>query len=243
MTPPTTLIPPPNARPAPSRRDVREVMLARYGGPDEPPTVDTVTGDDATLIEELYCRTASASHVPPIAVREVIENLIHADFHGATVSVFDGGARVRVADCGPGIDDKERALQPGFSTACERARSVVRGVGSGLGVAAGAMAAVGGTIAIEDNLRGGTVVTLHAPGDGAERPSNVELSEQARRILALLVEMAPAAPSSLAKELHIALGECGRELVVLEHRGLVARADDGARGLTPAGTELIATLF
>jgi len=243
MTPPSTLIAPANAHPATPRRDPREVMLARYTSADEPPSVEAVSGDDATVIEDLYCRTASACRVPAIAVREIIENLVHADFRGATVSILDGGARVRVADCGPGIRDKDRAMQPGFSTACERARTVVRGVGSGLGVAAHAMATVDGTIEITDNLGGGTVVTLSAPGGGHGGTAPTELSEQSRRILALLVEMAPAVPSALAKELGIPLGRCGRELVVLEHRGLVARADDGARALTPDGTNLIATLF
>jgi anti-sigma regulatory factor (Ser/Thr protein kinase) len=218
-------------------------MLARYGNPDEPPVVDAVCGDEAALIEELYCRTASGCRVPAIAVREIIENLVHADFRGATVSIFDAGNSVRIADCGPGIADKDRAMQPGFSTACERARSVVRGVGSGLGVAARAMAAVDGTIEIADNLGGGTVVTLATPADGADAPAPAEVSENGRRILALLVEMAPAAPSALAKELEMSLGICGRELVVLEHRGLVARAEEGARLLTLGGANLISTLF
>lgn len=243
MPPITTLTAPVNALPVSTRRDVRAVRLANYGNPGEPPAVAEVAGDEASIIEELFSRVADACIVPPLAVREVIENLVHADFEGACVSILDGGTSIRVSDCGPGIADKERALQPGFSTACERVRGVVRGVGSGFPVAASAMKATGGTFEVTDNLRGGTVVTLSVPDQAHSVPAPTELSDQARQIMALLVEMAPAAPTALARELAIPLGECGRNLVVLEHRGLVDRAPDGVRSLSASGIELLATLF
>lgn len=219
------------------------MRFAQYGADGEPPAVAEVAGDEASLIEELFARAAHACDLPPLAVREVIENLVHADFEGACVSVFDGGASLRVSDCGPGIADKDRALQPGFSTACDRVRSIVRGVGSGLPVALSAMEAGGGTFELTDNLRGGTVVTLSVPDRAHARTAATELSQEARQLMALLVEMAPAAVTELARELAIPLGECGRELVLLEHRGLVVRGDDGLRSLSPGGTELLATLF
>lgn len=220
------------------------MRFAAYGAPCEPPVVEEVSGDEAGLIEALFARAASACALPPLAVREVIENLVHADFEGACVSAFDGGSRLRVSDCGPGIPDKERALEPGFSTACDRARGVVRGVGSGLPIASAVMASVGGTLEIDDNLRGGTVVTLSGPGPNvAPAHGAPAVPEGARRLLALLLEIAPAAPAALAKELSIPLGECGRDLVFLEHRGLVARGPDGERTLTPAGVDLLTTLF
>lgn len=232
-----------NARTATTRRDHRAVRIATYGPPGEPPVVVEVAGDEATVIEELFARTATASLVPPLAVREIIENLVHADFEGACVSIFDGGASLRVSDCGPGISDKERALQPGYSTACERVRGVVRGVGSGFPVALSAMEACDGTFELADNLRGGTVVTLAVAPNAHLRTTPSELSQLARQLMALLVEMAPAAPTALARELAVPLAECGRELVLLEHRGLVVRADDGVRSLSGAGTDLLATLF
>jgi hypothetical protein len=225
-----------------ARRDVRAVRFATYGAPGEPPAVDEISGDDCSVIEDLYSRAADACDLPPLAVREVIENLVHAGFEGATVSVFDGGASLRVADCGPGIPDKDRALQPGYSTACERIRSVVRGVGSGLPIAVSAMKDSGGTIALEDNLRGGTVVTLSAPDAAVAQPSS-DVSQRARQLMALLVEMAPTTPAALARELGLSLGECGRELVLLEHRGFVARSGEGMRTLTDSGTALLVTLF
>ncbi len=218
------------------------MRFAHYGAAGEPPAVAEIAGDHASLIEDLYARAAAACVLPPLAVREIIENLIHADFEGACVSVFDGGASLRVSDCGPGIPDKDRAVQPGFSTACERVRAVVRGVGSGLPLAAGAMEATGGTFELTDNLGGGTVVTISVP-DVPAPPAPSEISERAHQLMALLVEMTPAAPTTLARELAIPLGECGRELVLLEHRGLVVRSGDGTHTLSSTGTELLTTLF
>ena len=124
MPPISTLTAPSStARTASAPRDVRAVRFAHYGAPGEPPSVSDIAGDDASVIEDLYVRTADACVLPPLAVREIIENLVHADFEGACVSVFDGGASLRVSDCGPGIADKDRAVLPGFSTACERVRS------------------------------------------------------------------------------------------------------------------------
>lgn len=243
MTPQTTLTPPANARPATTpRRETRAARFARYGVAGEPPLVDELAGDDTTLIEELFARAAGACCLPPLAVREVIENLVHAEFEGACVSVLDAGAALRVSDCGPGIADKDRAMEPGFSTACERQRAVVRGVGSGLPVAAHAMHAAGGDLALEDNLRGGTVVTLSSPLT-APAPAANELTERARQVMAVLVEIGPATPAGIAAELAMDLAPCGRELVLLEHRSLVERHADGTRALTDAGTALLATLF
>ena len=209
----------------------------------EPPAVENLAAPcPCELVEALFERAAAASRVPVLTLREVVENLIHAGFAGAVVTVLDGGCTVRVADRGPGIADKALALEPGFSSACDQARQVVRGVGSGLAVAASVLQQAGGTLALEDNIGGGTVVTLCLPGtsdaDGRNEPS-----ELARRILALLVELDPADAVRLAAELDAHIGECGRELVLLEHRGLVARAPDGARSLTPDGTRLVAALF
>lgn len=243
MTPSSSLHAPANPRAASPRRDVRRVRFAHYASCDEPPAVRDLAGDDAALIEELFALTAATSRLPALAVREIIENLVHADFEGACVSVDGGGGRVRVADCGPGIPDKARALEPGFSTACDHARAVVRGVGSGLPVASAVMCGAGGSLEIDDNLRGGTVVTLSLAGDDGDGAAPGGIGEDARRLLALLVEVAPAHPDVLAAELGLSLGACGRELVLLEHRGLVERASDGRRSLSPAGTDLLTALF
>src|SRR3954451_2029024 len=52
--------------------------------------------------------------VPEEALRELIENLIHAEFKGVVISVLEGGNVVRVSDKGSGIEHKERAFEFGF---------------------------------------------------------------------------------------------------------------------------------
>ena len=64
-----------------------------------------------------------------------------------------------------------------------------------------------------------------------------------RLIMALLLEMGPSTPERLASELAWTIGRCGRELVVLESRGLISRDLDGRRTLTPGGSRLLSTLF
>ncbi len=227
--------------PQPTSQD-RCVRFARYTAPDEPPVVDEVSDEAGVLIDTLFMRVADCSSVPPIAAREIIENLVHADFKEACISVLDDGATVRVSDSGPGIVDKERALEIGFSTATTEHRAIVRGVGSGFPVTLGAMRAVGGSLEIDDNLASGTVVTLRAPV-GTSVPKGNELSEHARGLLALLVELGPSDLASLARELGIPRALASRELVFLEHRGYIDRATDGTRDITEAGTNLLTTLF
>ncbi len=228
----------PHSSPSPDRC----VRFARYAAPDEPPVVDEFSDEASTLIDRLFMRVADCSSVPAIAAREIIENLVHADFKEACISVLDGGATVRVSDCGPGIADKERAVEVGFSTATEEHRRIVRGVGSGFPVTVGAMRAVGGSVEIDDNLANGTVVTLRAPV-GPTVPTGHELSEHARGLLALLVELGPSDVHRLARELGVPRALAGRELVFLEHRGYVDRAADGTRDITETGTTLLTTLF
>ena len=44
-------------------------------------------------------------------IREVVENLVHAYFKEPTVSILDGGNTIRFSDQGPGIREKDRALE------------------------------------------------------------------------------------------------------------------------------------
>src|SRR4028118_44670 len=97
--------------------------------------------------------------VPEEAVREVVENLIHAEYRGVIVSVLDGGNVVRVSDRGPGIQNKERAVEFGFSGASSAALEEIRGVGAGLGMARSAAEKAGGSLIVEDNIGGGTAAT------------------------------------------------------------------------------------
>src|SRR5215207_7806762 len=100
--------------------------------------------------------------VPEESIREVVENLIHAGYRGVVISVLDEGNIVRVSDKGPGVENKSRAMEFGFSGAAPEALSEIRGVGAGLGIARAAAEKIGGTVTIEDNIGGGTVATVSA---------------------------------------------------------------------------------
>src|SRR5262249_37881465 len=141
----TLVASPPSSRRAGRDRPGVSARLAVYHDPLSPPAVDEVEGGEAAvLVEELFRRAAAHPALPALAVREVIENLVHARFRDALVSVLDGGRTLRVSDGGPGIGDKARAMEPGFTTADDEARRVVRGVGCGLPLAAGLLAERGG---------------------------------------------------------------------------------------------------
>ena len=105
----------------------------------------------------------------------------------------------------------------------------------------------GGSLQIEDNLDGGTVATLIAGDDpvdahsvGTPSPSMTAIS---RHILALLLELGTASAETLAEELSLDLCVCGRDLCVLEQHGVVNRAPDGTRSLTPGGADILTSLF
>lgn len=218
--------------------------LAIYGESGRPPEIrDVQAASRPVLVERLFEAVAAAARVPVLALREIVENLIHADFEGALVSVMDGGAVVRVSDHGPGIADKALACQHGFTTAGPATRECVRGVGSGLPLAAEILSGAGGSLDITDNLQRGTVATLVATRDDETPSEPATVTSDARHLLALLLELGSASPDVLSDELGVGLCACGRELCYLEHCGLVARAADGQRTLTPRGSELITSLF
>jgi anti-sigma regulatory factor (Ser/Thr protein kinase) len=234
------------SHPSPAMSSTRWARLAVYHEPTEPPTVAEIACDDpGTLIERLFEAVARWARLPIVAIREIIENLVHADFRDALVSVLANGHVVRVSDSGPGIDDPGQAMRPGFTTAGADERSIIRGVGCGLPLAASVMDAEGGTIEFARNLGGGTVVTLTTPNQTIEDDSeNAAMpAEDDRLVMALLLEMGPSLPEHVAAELSWTVGRCGRELVVLESRGLVSRDSDGRRSLTPNGSRLLSTLF
>lgn len=250
MPPILALSQPPSACPEAAPPAAR---VAVYAAPTEPPRVIELAGDDpAELIESIFATVVAVTLVPVLAVREVVENLVHADFADALVSVLAGGTTVRVSDRGPGITDRRRALEPGFTGARPEARAAVRGVGCGLPLAAALMAARGGRLELADNLGGGVVVTLAlpapadapAPAPGATPAADARaLSDGGRLVLALLVELERAGARRLAGELGRPLAACGRELVLLEHYGLVARDASGECRLTARGGEVVEEMF
>ena len=230
--------------------------IAVYDTLTSPPRVTSVEERDvpgliASLAEKTYhsCRE-QGGNVPFTVINELIENLIHATFRDVVVTILDGGRVVRISDHGPGVDDKDRAFQPGFTTASAAQRRFIRGVGSGLPIARESLAFLRGAITVEDNLGGGAVFTIKMPqqaAPGAEppraAPAAPRLTTRQKKILVLLMELNVAGPSALAKELHVAPATAYRELHLLEEMGLVHSRGDGKRALSEEGMSLLESLF
>lgn len=211
--------------------------------------------------------------VPEEAVREVLENLVHAEFRGVVISIFDGGCSVRVSDKGPGIEHKERALEFGFTSATAEMRDI-RGVGAGLGIARTAAQKVGGTVTIEDNMGGGTVTTISAPrsvrADGAAGEQDTQgengsletaskatqpqrrypdavprmaLSDRQEKVLLSVLEFGEVGPSTVADYLEMSVSTAYRDLSLLQDQGLLNGDENGKRMISPLGRDLVAAVI
>ncbi|MGE5585312.1 MAG: ATP-binding protein [Bacillota bacterium] len=251
------------------RQREREVRIAVYDSLGTVPRiVDVRARNYADLLNELASKTYSFAHekggrLPFVAIKEIVENLLHADFQEAVITILPDGNTIRVSDQGPGIIEKEKAFLPGFTTASSEMRKIIRGVGSGLPIVRDSMRTIGGTVSIEDNLKRGCVVTLSyvsgvsrkedVPSDarlpeGQEQKGGLEnldeiLSDRQRRVFRVLAEKGEAGPSTIVKELDISLSTAYRDLVSLEEHGLVEPADaSGKRRLTAQGMTYLARL-
>jgi Histidine kinase-, DNA gyrase B-, and HSP90-like ATPase len=243
--------------------------LAIYIDGEPEPKVEEVQG---TGPEELIHRLCTATEqviraqgacLPQPAVKALIENLVHARFESPTVSILDRGRTIRVADRGPGIADKRRAVEPGYSSAGEAERRIIAGVGAGLAIAARQAEEGGGRLEINDNLGGGTVVTLafagtanriaealseptladlrHFQPPASEAPS--ELSDNGKRVLLLLAELGGTGLATICDELRITGVGARAELDSLRRLGLLDPADQEQFVLTPAGLGYLDGIF
>ena len=118
-----------------------------------------------TYLEEITntvyrCMKEQGGTLSLMVIRELVENFIHAHFVEPIISILDGGNTIRFADQGPGIDDKERAFEFGVTSADRTMKRYIRGTGSGLPMVQQYLEAAGGAVSIENNLGGGTVVTV-----------------------------------------------------------------------------------
>jgi hypothetical protein len=223
-----------------------------------PPRIEEVRSDTPRgLIEALATRTYRLSHeaggeVPYVVIREVVENFMHAAFDEVVVSILDKGRTIRFSDQGPGIPDKQRAFEPGFSTADEFMKRVIKGVGSGLPVAREYLTFSGGTIEIDDNLGSGTVVTLRVSGASLVASSPVAagdtfscpaLTLRQKQVLSLVMELGPCGPTVISKELGVGLSTAYRDLEQLASYGLISADESGKRVLTGDGIRCLDALF
>jgi hypothetical protein len=199
--------------------------------------------------------------VPEDSVHEVLENLVHAEYRGVVISVLDDGATVRVSDKGGGVEHKDRAMEFGFSGATPEAARVIRGVGAGLGIARAAAEKVGGNLTVEDNIGGGTVVTISVTGeqqtsprpDEGRKPATqrrypdgvprMNISERQQKVLVTVLECGEVGPSTVADRLEISVSTAYRDLSVLEENGLVVCDEAGKRLISPLGRDVVEAMI
>jgi len=242
---------------------------------DTAPTVEKVgAGNPCAFIETLSSAVYSTvrnmgSLIPYLAIREVVENLIHADFAEIIVSILDSGNTLRISDQGPGIRDKEKAVLSGFTTATKEMKQYIRGVGCGLPITLDLLSQKGCSLQIDDNLTNGTVITICSDShrktipashpldsnsatskpleSGNESSSNKhllpKLSMRYKRVLSLAFEFGEIGPTLISKELSVGLSTAYRDLSFLEQKGLLVAKDNGKRSLTNLGITYIQQLF
>jgi Histidine kinase-, DNA gyrase B-, and HSP90-like ATPase/Sugar-specific transcriptional regulator TrmB len=241
------------------------VRIAVYPGGDTPEITEVSASDPGSATRK-FTRFVSekvreaGGRVPEESIREVVENLIHAGYRGVVISVLDHGNVVRVSDKGPGVENKSRAMEFGFSGAAPGAIGEIRGVGAGLGIARAAAEKAGGTLTIEDNIGGGTVATISVAGDEAvtaekeaaaappqrRYPDGVprmNISERQQKVLITVLECGEVGPSTVADRLEISVSTAYRDLSVLEEHGLVMADDTGKRLISPLGRDLVEAII
>ena len=240
-------------------QDAPTVRLAVYDSLTSAPRVTDLSASDVEeLINILSTKTYQLSQekggvFPFTVIKEIVENLIHAYFKEAVITILDNGKTIRFSDQGPGIKNKDRAFMPGFSTATAAMKQVIRGVGSGLPIVKETLSLSGGDISVEENLNQGTVVTLTMPNDffveeqarehakNIDEPSlllkPVKLNKRQKRVLFLVTELGEAGPSKIADELDVSLSTAYRDLTYLENVNLIKSDEQGKRSLTTEGIE------
>ncbi|MEA2317514.1 MAG: hypothetical protein QOD44_1703, partial [Solirubrobacteraceae bacterium] len=126
-----------------------------------------------TLSERVALRIAIGPDIDPVLIdpaqlEQVLVNLAvnarDAMPQGGTLSIavaaVDGGVRITVADDGTGMppEVRERAFEPFFTT-----KQAGDGTGLGLATVHGVVTDAGGTVQIDSDVGGGTVVTIFVP--------------------------------------------------------------------------------
>lgn len=239
-----------------------------------PRIIDLNFNDINNFINETSEKTYSLSHeiggrIPYTIIKEIIENLIHADFKEVIITVLDSGNHIIVTDQGPGIEDKEKAFLPGYTSATSKMKEYIRGVGSGFPIIKETITFSGGSIDVKDNIKRGTVISLKlglteksegvqdsGSEPAAELPSDTEseektqtdsldkfngkiLSDRQKKILFVILELEEAGPSTIAKELGFSLSTSYRELIYLEKNKLLIPSGSGKKRLSKKGMKYL----
>ena len=85
-------------------------------------------------------KTLKQLNIPPVLVRRIavalyeaeVNRVVHAYRGGMVVDISGGGIYVKLKDRGPGIENIDRAMEEGFSTASDKVREMGFGAGMGL---------------------------------------------------------------------------------------------------------------
>ena len=241
-------------------RALTSARIAFYDDMRSAPRVTEIKPDGtAEFIENLasttYTQAAQAGgKIPYTVIREVSENFIHAQFREVVVSIFDRGNTIRFADQGPGIEQKEKAQMPGFSSASGPMKTYIRGVGSGLPLVKEYLSFSNGRITIEDNLRSGAVVTISVQ-PLEERPAPAthirreelsamvpNLSDKDKDVLYYIMEKGSTRVTDLKNDMGVSPSTAHRDLERLEKLGLVDVIGK-TRVLSEFGTRVVNQLF
>ena len=215
----------------------------------------------ADFIESLASRTYELSHemggaVPYTIIREVTENFIHAAFEEVVISVLDNGNTIRFSDQGPGIPDKQKARQPGFTSATREMKSYIRGVGSGLPIVNEYLDITNGDLVIDDNIDHGAVVTISLRKETAAQaaPTSPEvavttepvtepapkLTTREQAVVDILAREGDLGVSAIARLCSIPLSSTHALLKKLEDEGVIhTTTNQKKRALTPLGSNLV----
>ena len=120
------------------------------------------------------------------------------------------------------------------------------------------MKEAGGTLSLEDNLGGGTVVTLSMkelsgsavttesqpqPGKSGEvrrhldEVPRLDISERQEKTLLTVLECGEVGPSTIAEMIEVSVSTAYRDLSVLEDHGLARSNETGKRVISPLGRD------
>lgn len=237
-----------------------------------PRIVDLNFKDISNFIDQTTQKAYSLSHdaggkIPFTIIKEIIENLIHADFKEVIITILNNGNHIIVSDQGPGIEDKEKAFMPGYTSATRKMKEYIRGVGSGFPIVKETITFSGGSIDVKDNIKSGTVISLkleseeisRQPKDlnsikANEKPAVADLktsidstdksvfkslSDRQKKILFVILELDEAGPSTITKELNFSLSTSYRELIQLEKSKLLTSSKSGKRRLSKKGIKYL----
>lgn len=181
-------------------------------------------------------------------IKQVSENFIHAGFKEMVVSILPGGKEIRFSDQGPGIENIEDVLRPGFSTATSEIKKYIDGVGSGLPIAKEYLTLNNGSIEIESNLNHGCVITLKSEdveenvviptNFSSEVAKNSKLTPRQFSILQLISTGEILGNKQIAEALELPQSSVHNELNKLQDMNMVEKVGTKRR-ITNIGREVI----